>query len=95
MTKTEFWKQPTAALLAELVTSNSGLTSQEAVLRQLRYGSNDATAPQRPPALASIHQAPCQPAGHHPAGRKRAFSRYWRRRKLHNHRQHRVALGAA
>jgi P-type Mg2+ transporter len=50
MTKTEFWKQPTAALLAELVTSDSGLTSREAALQQMRYGSNDATAPQRPPA---------------------------------------------
>ncbi len=47
MTETVFWKQPAAALLAELTSSESGLTSQEAALRLLCYGSNDATAPKR------------------------------------------------
>ena len=50
MTETAFWKQPAAALLAELGTTDSGLTSQEAALRLLRYGSNDAAAPKRSPA---------------------------------------------
>src|ERR1700676_2037908 len=50
MTKTAFWKQTSAALLAELGTTDSGLTSQEAALRLLRYGSNDAAAPKRAPA---------------------------------------------
>ena len=38
------------ALLAELGTTDGGLTSQEAALRLLRYGSNDAAAPKRAPA---------------------------------------------
>ena len=50
MTETAFWKQPAAALLAELGTTDSGLTSREAALRLLRYGSNDAAAPKRSPA---------------------------------------------
>jgi P-type Mg2+ transporter len=50
MTETAFWKQPAAALLAELGTTDSGLTSREAALRLQRYGSNDAAAPKRPPA---------------------------------------------
>ena len=50
MTETAFWKQPAAALLAELGTADSGLTSREAALRLKRYGSNDAAAPKRPPA---------------------------------------------
>ena len=45
MTETAFWKRPAAALLAELGTPDSGLTSREAALRLLRYGSNDAAAP--------------------------------------------------
>ena len=50
MTETTFWKQPAAALLAELGTPDGGLTSREAALRLLRYGSNDAGAPKRSPA---------------------------------------------
>ena len=50
MTETAFWKQPTPALLAELGTPDGGLTSREAALRLLRYGSNDAAAPKRSPA---------------------------------------------
>src|SRR5271165_2256377 len=50
MNKTDFWKQPTTELLAELASSSDGLTSHEAKLRLLRYGSNDATAPKRAPA---------------------------------------------
>src|SRR5580693_10553633 len=50
MTETAFWKQPAAALLAELGTPDDGLTSREAALRLLRYGSNDAAAPKRSPA---------------------------------------------
>ena len=50
MTETAFWQQPAAALLAELVTTDGGLSSQEAALRLLRYGANDAAAPKRPPA---------------------------------------------
>ena len=50
MTETAFWKQPAAALLAELGTTDSGLTSREAALRLQRYGNNDAAAPKRPPA---------------------------------------------
>ena len=50
MTETAFWQQPAAALLAELVTTDTGLTSREAALRLLRYGSNDAAAPKRAPA---------------------------------------------
>ena len=50
MTETAFWKQPAAALLAELGTPDGGLTSREAALRLLRYGSNDAAAPKRSPA---------------------------------------------
>jgi P-type Mg2+ transporter len=47
MTKTDFWKQPSAELIAELASSNDGLTSHEARSRLLRYGSNDATEPKR------------------------------------------------
>jgi Mg2+-importing ATPase len=50
MTDTAFWNLPTAALFAELATADTGLTSQEAKLRLLRYGSNDAAAPKRAPA---------------------------------------------
>jgi Mg2+-importing ATPase len=50
MTETAFWKQPAAALIAELGTPDDGLTSREAALRLLRYGSNDAAAPKRSPA---------------------------------------------
>jgi P-type Mg2+ transporter len=50
MTETGFWKQPATALIAELATAESGLTSPEAALRLLRYGSNDAAAPKRPAA---------------------------------------------
>ena len=50
MTETVFWQLPAAALLAELGTTDSGLTSREAALRLLRYGSNDAAAPERSPA---------------------------------------------
>ena len=95
MTGTAFWHQPAAALVAELGTADTGLASREAALRLLRYGSNDAAAPKRPAGLASIHPAPRQSAGHHPAGGERALGRYWRCRKLRDHRQHRVALGAA
>lgn len=49
MTETAFWKQPAAALLAELAATDSGLTSQEAALRLLRHGRNDVTAPKRAP----------------------------------------------
>jgi magnesium-transporting ATPase (P-type) len=68
MTKTNFWKQPSAELFAELASSNDGLTSSEAMSRLLRYGSNDATAPKRAPAwlrftrrspgLAAAHEYP-------------------------------------
>jgi P-type Mg2+ transporter len=47
MTKTDFWKQSSAELFAELASSNDGLTSHEATSRLLRYGNNDATAPKR------------------------------------------------
>ena len=47
MTETAFWKQPLAALLAELATTDNGLTSKEAALRLQRYGGNDAAAPKR------------------------------------------------
>ena len=50
MTETAFWKQPAAAVLAELGTPDGGLTSREAALQLLRYGSNDAAAPKRSPA---------------------------------------------
>ena len=50
MTETAFWKQPAAALLAELGITDNGLTSPEAALRLLRYGSNDAAASKRSPA---------------------------------------------
>ena len=40
-------------MLAELVTTDSGLTSQEAALRLLRYGSNDAAAAEACTGLAS------------------------------------------
>jgi Mg2+-importing ATPase len=50
MTKTAYWKQPAATLLAELGAPDSGLTSREAALRLLRYGSNDVAAPKRSPA---------------------------------------------
>jgi Mg2+-importing ATPase len=52
----EFWKLPTAALFAELATNGSGLTSHEAALRLLRYGSNDAAAPKRVPAWLRFAQ---------------------------------------
>lgn len=42
-----FWRKPAKALLAELTTTENGLTSQEATLRLARYGSNDAAAPKR------------------------------------------------
>ncbi len=42
-----FWKRSTAALLADLATSDQGLTSPEAALRLARYGRNDAAAPKR------------------------------------------------
>src|SRR3984893_10053754 len=45
-----FWKESATALLAELATTDSGLTSQEAAQRLVRYGSNDSTAPRRAPA---------------------------------------------
>ena len=45
-----FWKKPAAAVLAELVSTDGGLTSREAALRLQRYGSNDAAAPKRSPA---------------------------------------------
>jgi Mg2+-importing ATPase len=54
MTETAFWKQPTAALLTGLTTTDSGLTSQEAALRLSRYGSNDSTTPKRAPAWRSL-----------------------------------------
>ena len=44
-----FWKKSTTALLTELATADSGLTSQEAAQRLARYGSNDATASKRAP----------------------------------------------
>jgi P-type Mg2+ transporter len=50
MAQAAFWSQPTDSLLAELGTSNEGLTTREARLRLLRYGSNDATAPKRAPS---------------------------------------------
>jgi Mg2+-importing ATPase len=50
MPETNYWQQPTAELLAELASSNLGLTSPEAARRLLRYGSNDATTPKRAPA---------------------------------------------
>jgi len=50
MGETAFWKQPAGALLAELATTDSGLASQEAASRLLRYGSNDAHSFQRAPA---------------------------------------------
>jgi Mg2+-importing ATPase len=50
MTEIAYWKQPTAELLAELGATDSGLTSQEAAIRLLRYGSNDAATPKRSPA---------------------------------------------
>jgi len=42
-----FWHQPTATLLADLGTTELGLTSQEAALRQAKYGRNDATTVKR------------------------------------------------
>ena len=54
MTETAFWRQPAAALLAGLATTDSGLTSQEAALRLLHYGSNDASAPKRAPAWLGL-----------------------------------------
>jgi len=51
-----FWHQPTAALLAELATLDSGLTSREAALRLSRYGSNDAAAPKRAAAWLRLVQ---------------------------------------
>jgi len=67
MTKTAFWKRPAAALLAELTTIDSGLTSQEAAVRLLRYGRNDATASQASTGLAAVRTAPCQPSRNYPA----------------------------
>jgi Mg2+-importing ATPase len=56
MAEPAFWKESVTALLAELGTTASGLTSQEVALRLLRYGSNDPTAPKRTPAwLRLIH----------------------------------------
>ncbi len=56
MTGTAFWQRPTAALFAELATKDGGLSSQEAALRLLRYGSNDAAAPKRAPAWLRFAQ---------------------------------------
>ncbi len=50
MIETEFWRQPAATLLTELIATDGGLSSQEAALRLLRYGANDAAAPKRVPA---------------------------------------------
>ena len=94
MTETPFWKQPAATLLAELSATDSGLTSQEAALRLLRYGSNDAATPKRSPAWLRFPAA-SQSAGFNPAGIERALGCYGRCRELHHHRQHRVALSVA
>ena len=51
MTETAFWNQSSATLLSGLATTDRGLTSQEAALRLLLYGSNDAAAPKRTPAF--------------------------------------------
>lgn len=61
MTETPFWKQSAAALLAELATTDGGLTSQEAARRLLRYGSNDATAPKRAPAWLRLSRLLANP----------------------------------
>jgi len=50
MSGTAFWQRSTAALFAELATSEDGLTSDEAAARLARYGNNDAAAPRRGPA---------------------------------------------
>ena len=50
MTEIAFWKQPAPTLLGELATTESGLTSREAALKLLRYGTNDAAAIKRAPA---------------------------------------------
>jgi Mg2+-importing ATPase len=54
MAETAFWKRPAAALLAELATTESGLSSPEAASRLLRYGSNDAAAPKRAAAWVRL-----------------------------------------
>jgi P-type Mg2+ transporter len=54
MPETAFWKQSTGAMVAELATTDGGLTSQEAATRLLRYGSNDATAPKRAPGWVRL-----------------------------------------
>src|SRR5271166_6353370 len=50
MGDTDFWRKPTARLLADLSTSDVGLTSDEASRRLTQYGPNNATAPKRSPA---------------------------------------------
>jgi P-type Mg2+ transporter len=54
MTETAFWKRSPAALFAELAATENGLTSQEAALRLLRDGGNDAAAPKRAPAWLQL-----------------------------------------
>jgi Mg2+-importing ATPase len=52
---------PIAELLAELASSNLGLTSPEAARRVLRYGSNDATTTKRAPAWLRFVQRSANP----------------------------------
>ena len=54
MNEIEFWKRSTAELMAELATTDRGLTSREAALRLVRYGSNDAAAAKRAPTWLSF-----------------------------------------
>jgi P-type Mg2+ transporter len=61
MTETAFWRQSASATLAELATTDGGLTSDEAARRLLVYGDNDATAPKRVPAWLRFVQRLANP----------------------------------
>jgi P-type Mg2+ transporter len=56
MIETAFWKQPIAELLTGLSAKHDGLTSNEASLRLLRYGRNDAIDHKRTPGRLRLTQ---------------------------------------
>jgi Mg2+-importing ATPase len=56
MTEAAFWRQPTAAVLETLGAAETGLSTQEAAARLLKYGGNDAAAAKRTPAWLRFAQ---------------------------------------
>ena len=56
MIETVYWKQPIKALLAGLAATHDGLTTNEASLRLLRYGRNDAIDHKRTPGRLRLTQ---------------------------------------